>query len=409
MDGWTALYNWTAFGVVAVGLGYYYIPKSTKNTNHTPAPLKEARKETKKPVKKAEQQKKAPAAPVVKDTPKTEESRKEVTQNGNKKRKQNAQPAPQSPAQQKNDEDEIDMSTRQFALSMQKAREGVKVKSANNNEARIRTVKPKQSPAETPIPSSASSQADDVDDDWSLVQPSAPQAGAIADMLEPVAAGPSSLRITAPEKPVKEKVKKEQKKEVNESKKARQNRQKAERQKLERQEQEAQQKAKKEQQMRLARESRGEPAKNGIAIPSAPVHNPWAERNAARDTHLPAVSNTGSNIQLLDTLDTESNSSSDKGDSTAATSMTDAAPGQMSDFTEGDLAKAIEESERDSGWSEVKSSKKLSKKKNSNSESNGNTTPVAASANGKAASAKPNSYSALPDELEQNGASAWTA
>lgn len=409
MDGWTALYNWTAFGVVAIGLGYYYIPKSTKNTNIQPAPLKETKKESKKPVKKPEQQKKAPATPVVKDAAKTDDSRKEVTQSGNKKRKANQQPAAQSPAKQKNDEEEIDMSTRQFALSMQQARQGVKVKSSNSTEARVRTVKPKHSPAQTPIQSSESSQAGDVEDDWSLVQSSAPQAGGIADMLEPVAAGPSSLRITAPEKPVKEKAKKEQKKEVTESKKARQNRQKAERQKLERQEQDAQQKAKKEQQMRLARESRGEPAKNGTAIPSAPVHNPWAERNAARDAHLPAVSNTGSNIQLLDTLDTESNSSSDKGDSTAATSMTDAAPGQLSDFTEGDLAKAIEESERDSGWSEVKSSKKL-KKKNSNSESNGNTTPVAAPVtNGKAASAKPNSYSALPDELEQNGVSAWTA
>lgn len=409
MDGWTALYNWTAFGVVAIGLGYYYIPKSTKNTSNLTAPPKEARKETKKPAKKAERQKAAFDTPAVKDTPKTDDSLKEASHNGNKKRKANPQPAAQLPAQQKNDDDDIDMSTRQFALSMQKAREGIQVKSSNNKEAKVRTVKPKHSPAQTPVLSPGSSQAGDVDDDWSLVQPSAPQSGGIADMLEPVAAGPSSLRITAPEKPVKEKVKKEQKKEVSESKKARQNRQRAERQKLERQEQDTLQKAKKEQQMRLARESRGEPAKNGIAIPSAPVHNPWAERNVARDAHLPAVSNAGSNIQLLDTLDTESNSSSDKGDSTAATSMTDATPGQLSDFTEGDLAKAIEESERDSGWSEVKSSKKL-KKKTSNSESNGNTTPVAAPVtNGKAASAKPNHYSALPDELEQNGASAWTA
>ncbi|KAK4507178.1 hypothetical protein PRZ48_000912 [Zasmidium cellare] len=407
MDGWTALYNWAAFGVVAGGLAYYYIPKNTKHTNNYTAPLKESKKEVKKPARKPEQQK--PAAAKV--TPQSDDSRKEATENGNKKRKATAQPSIQTPGVQKDDEDEIDMSTRQFAASMQKAREGIQVKSSNNKEARVKTVKPKHSPAQTPVLSSGSSQAGDAEDDWSHVLSSAPQAGGIDDMLEPVAAGPSSLRITAPEKPVKEKNKKEPKKEVVESKKARQNRQKAERQKLERQEQEAEQRVKKEQQMRLARESRGEPAKNGISIPSAPVHNPWAEKNAARDAHLPAVSNTGANIQLLDTLDTESNSSSDKGDSTAATSMTDSAPGQHADFTEGDLAKAIEESERDSGWSEVKSSKKQLKKKASNSD-NGNVTPVAtapAVASGKAASAKPNGYSALTDEFEQNGASAWTA
>ncbi|KAF2173247.1 hypothetical protein M409DRAFT_49720 [Zasmidium cellare ATCC 36951] len=406
MDGWTALYNWAAFGVVAGGLAYYYIPKNTKNTNIHSAPAKELRKESKKPARKPDQQK---TAPPTKSTPQSDDSRKEVTETGNKKRKATAQPTVQTPAVQKDDDDEIDASTRQFAASMLKAREGIQVKSSNDKEARVKTVKPKNSPAQTPVLSSGSSQAGDVEDDWSPVLSSAPQAGGIDDMLEPVAAGPSSLRITAPERPVKEKTKKEPKQEVVESKKARQNRQKAERQKLERQEQEAEQKAKKEQQMRLARESRGEPAKNGISIPAAPVHNPWSEKNAARDAHLPAVSNTGSNIQLLDTLDTESNSSSDKGDSTAATSMTDSAPGQLADFTEGDLAKAIEESERDSGWNEVKSSKKL-KKKNSNSE-NGNITPVASAPanNGKAASAKPNGYSALTDEFEQNGASAWTA
>lgn len=385
----SAVANWAAFIGIAGALAYYYYPKNRSIARNNAAPPKEPKREAKKSARRSEQPK------TFAEAVKSGDSRKTPADNGTKKRKADPQPAVQAPAVQKHEEDEIDMSTRQFAASMQKAREGIQVKSFNTKEARVRTVKAKQSnPGQTPPLSSGSSQAGDAEEDWSQATSGAPQAGAIDDMLEPTASGPSSLRITASEKPMKEKAVKQPKKEVVESKKARQNRQKAERQRLERQEADAEQKIKKEQQMRLARESRGEPARNGIPIASAPTQNPWAERNAARDAHLPAVSNTGSNIQLLDTLDTESNSSSNQGDSTAATSMTDASPGQVNEFTEGDLAKAIQESERESGWSEVKTKKQV-KKKASNSETNGNITPVPAN-NGKTGGAvKSNNYSAL--------------
>ena len=204
-----------------------------------------------------------------------------------------------------------------------------------------------------------------------------------------------------------------------ETKKQRQNRKKTEEAKLAREEADRVQKAKLEQQRRTARESRGEPAKNGVSISHAPVSNPWKEQNAAREAQISAVGNTGAPAQLLDTFETESNSSSHQEPSTAATSVTDATPevatvvasDSASDATprwseeavtgEAEYAKAIAESERDSGWNEVKVSKK-SKKSNSHSITKGDATPVAApAANGKqsklAASSRATMFSALAD------------
>lgn len=407
--GWQAVQNWAIFGVAVSGLAYYYYPRE-KTAHKIAPPLKELKKEAKKTQRKVEQK-------IAEDVPKQ-------VQNGGKKRKPKVESAPQTHAptvSEDNDRDDIDMSTRQFAANMQKAREGIQVKSASNKEVRVKTVKPKDSQANMPILSSGSSQAD-AEEDWSPDEFSGAKAGGIDDMLEPAAPGPSSLRITATqEKPAKEKMNKGTKKEVVENKKQRQNRKKVEEKKLAREADEQERKAREEKQRRTARESRGEPAKNGIPIAPAPATNAWAQQNAARGAHAPAADNAGNNVQLLDTLDTESNSSSNQGASTAATSVVaDAAPSRWREDDE--FVKALEESERESGWSEVKTSKKPKKK--TQAESTGDITPVPAPvANVKAApkvnkkpnSSKPLGFQALADEAEQtvsldsNDPSSWVA
>lgn len=424
MDTYQAITNWGFFLCLAGGLAYYYYPKQKQSPKPAP-PVKEQRKEkeAKRPARKPDQEKKSYAQITAEEPSISDATSKTVSQNGNKKRKADKQPiraaAPFAAPAPEPEEDEIDMSTRQFALNMQKARDGIQVKSAGKEQARVRSVKPKNSAATNQVLSSGSSQAD-AEEDWSPAVSPALQAGGIEDMLEPAAAGPSSIRILASEKPQQEKAKKQAKKEVVETKKQRQNRKKAEQKRLEQEEHNQEWKQRQEQQRRGAREARGEPARNGIPVAPAPANNPWSERNAQRDTQLPATTTDGNNAQLLDTFETESNSSSNHGASTAATSTTDAAPSRWAD---DEVAKAIEESERESGWSEVKSSKKP-KKKASEGETNGDATPVAAPApvskpskpaakpTNKPAS-RPVGFQALNDELgataDNDELSGWTA
>jgi hypothetical protein len=409
MDNWQAIQNWAIFGLVASGLVFYYYPKSTRVQKVVPmkeveAVKKEVKKAVRKPVAAA---KKAAPSIMAQDTQKSDSSSKE---SGNKKRKANSKhPAVQAPAPaaQEEEDDEIDMSTRQFAANMMKARDGVDMKKSDNKETRVKTVKAKS--MASPVLSSGSSQVGDADDDWSP----AGRAGNVDDMLEPAAPGPKALRITAPSKPTKEKVNKPAKQEVVETKKQRQNRRKKEAEKEARAEAERIRKVEQEQQMRTARMSRGEPAKNGVPVPAAPVTNQWSERNAVRDVQNPiAVSTGGNNTTLLDTFDVESTGSSNAGASTAATSTTD--------NEENEYNKAITESGQETGWNEVKKPSKKSKK----AESNGSATMVPAPAPVKAApvankiapGTKPKGFQALNDEYEQraevadpNDASNWDA
>lgn len=420
-DGWQTIQNWSIFGAVAVGLVFYYTSKNKQAPK--PTSLKEVKKDVKNEVKKTARKaestvKKQAQSIAVEEAPKTESSGKG---SGKNKRKANIQPTPQMPvvaAAQQDDDDALDMSTRQFAANMMKARDGIDMKKTDNKETRVKTVKTKT--MDSPVLSTGTSQSGDVE--WSQVTSPALRSNGIDDMLEPTAPGPSALRITAPSKPVKEKVNKQQPKQVaTESKKQRQNRKKKEDERLAREEAEKVRKVQQEQQRRTAREGRGEAARNGIPIPAAPAQNPWSEQNAAREVQLPVKA--GDNTQLLDTFDVESTSSSNADRiSTAATSTTDA-PADGNQSEEEDYAKAIAESERETGWNEVKSSKKS--KKNIQVEATGNTTPVAAPvskttptySNTKTPSnGKPVGFAALNDEYEQRAdfadpsdADNWTA
>lgn len=400
-DSYQALTNWACFAAVAGAAIWYYLP--TEKKPQKPAAVKEAlkevKKDTKKPNRKDTYAQKA-AQPAAENSSRPIDSQSQ--QNGNKKRKANTQPAGQStpaPAAAQPAEDEIDMSTRQFAEQMRKAQQGVSVKQAGNNESRVRTVKAKSSQINSPVLSSGSSQDDG--DEWAPAASSAARSTGIDDMLEPVTPGPNSLRITAAQAPAKERVNKAKKEEVVETKKQRQNRKKREARQAEQQEAQQSQKALAEQQRRTARIARGEPAKNGINIPSAPVTNPWSEPNAAREAQLPAVVSSGGHSQLLDTFDVDSNSSSNAENSTAATSIADHPPAEN--------AAPVEEAAADSGWT-TQTSKKAKKKGG-----NGDATPVQQSTtvNGTKpkAAGKPSGFQALQDEYVERADtdSAWTA
>lgn len=409
MDGWQAAQNWSVFGVCAVGLAWYYFYPHNTNQPQKLAPLKDVKKQVKSEVKKTARKVESAAkkqSPSI-TAAETEKSDSSSKGNGKNKRKVNSQPAQSAQqaeaasAKQQDDDDAIDMSTLQFAANMKKAREGVDMKKTDSKETRVKTVKTKA--VDSPVLSSGSSHNDDAEHEWSQVASPAMRSSGIDDMLEAAAPGPSALRITAPTKPTKEKVNKQPKQVATESKKQRQNRKKKEDEKLAREEAEQVRKIQQEQQRRTAREGRGEAARNGIPIPAAPVQSPWQEQNAAREVQLPVKA--GDSAQLLDTFDVESTGSSNADRmSTAATSTTDG-PADGNRSEEDSYAKAIAESERETGWNEVKSNKKT--KKTNQSETTGQTTPVAAPMAKTAPAAikttsngKPVGFQALKDEYE---------
>lgn len=273
--------------------------------------------------------------------------------------KQQAQAAPEITVQDDKADKDSDLSMAQFAQRMTQAREGSKLAAPKSKEARVKTVK--QSSAQgTPVLSSGSSQAGETgaeaDDDLSPVASPAMDGGDVSDMLEPKASGPTSLRLTAPLKAEKERKQKQPKEQVVESKKARQNRKKVEERRLAREEEEKSRKALEEKQRRAAREARGEPARNGIPVTSAPVNNPWQERNAGidADARSTAPANAPSNAPLLDTFDADSTSSSVDGMKASTTATSESEDQQM--------ARAMKESEDESGWTTVAVPKKQQKK-----------------------------------------------
>ncbi|KAF2862686.1 hypothetical protein K470DRAFT_255611 [Piedraia hortae CBS 480.64] len=261
-DVWKGLQNWALFVPVVVGLGAYY-SLSQRRQNARPA--------TAAPNKRSEREVRSKSA------------KKEDQASGEpKKRKAPPRPkgdVPAVPSTTFTEPEREDMSTKQFAARMAKAKQGTDLSAPKGGDRRVKTVKQGKA-VDTPVISSASS-ADEA----------TPYAGNVNDMLEPAAPGPSVLKITPPTKPAKEKAPRQKKEEPVETKKQRQNRQKKEQEKAEREQQEQQRRVLEEQQRRIARESRGEPAKNGV-----PAANAWKEKPAK-----PVVDGP-----LLDTFDESS-------------------------------------------------------------------------------------------------------
>jgi len=373
MDGWQVAQNYFGFAVLAGGIGgyYYYTTKRSQ-----PAAAGTRRRSTNdfktKPDRRLSVQQRDGAQPVAmsekpeKQSDAASSKKKKAAKKQQQPQQQpKAEPTPEVVVHEDKPERESDISVAQFAQQMTQARQGAKLAAPKGKENRVKTVKQGKA-RDTPILSSESSQAGgetgaEADDDFSPAASPALNSGDVSDMLEPTPSGPTSIRLTAPLNPQKQRAPKQAKEEIVESKKARQNRKKVEERRIQREAEEKERKALEERQRRTAREARNEPAKNGIPVARAPANNSWT----AASTTSGAAVNGASHGPLLDTFDAESTGSSTGGleNSTAATSTTE----------DAQVAQAVRESEDESGWTTVSVAKKQPKARG---ESSGEATPV---------------------------------
>jgi hypothetical protein len=356
MDPWQVIQNYVGFAVLAGGIGgyYYYTTKRTE-------PAAKSKPDRRLSV----QQREGAQSASEKQSEASSSKKKKAKKQAQPQQKPKEEPTPEVFVHDDKPERESDISVAQFAQQMTQARQGSKLAAPKGKESRVKTVKQGKA-RDTPIFSSESSQAGgetgaEADDDFSPAASPALNSGDVSDMLEPTPSGPSSIRLTAPINPQKQRAPKQAKEEVVESKKARQNRKKVEERRIQREAEEKERKALEERQRRTAREARNEPAKNGIPVARAPASNSW---NSAPTTAGAAV-NGASNGPLLDTFDAESTGSSTGGleNSTAATSTTE----------DAQVAQAVKGSEDESGWTTVSVAKKQPKAR---AESSGEATPV---------------------------------
>lgn len=194
---------------------------------------------------------------------------------------------------------------KEWAQQLLSLKKGTTLAAPSRTDSRNKTVK--QSVASlTPNFSSASSNAADADDDWTPVRSPAVVAGDVSDMLEPTSSGPSVLRLTEPTNPTKPKQQRQAPLETAETKKQRQNRKKVEERRIQREADEKERQVLLEKQRRTARETRGEPARNGISASKPPTANEWAVQAAIRATQPPSVvvgGEEGNGTGLLDTFE----------------------------------------------------------------------------------------------------------
>ncbi|KAK5168081.1 uncharacterized protein LTR77_006649 [Saxophila tyrrhenica] len=425
MDTYQVALSWGLFGAAAVGCAFYYWPNdqtgaskrrdSTDNTSRRRKNEQDVRNRLSKNASDVD----------VGSSSAAESARQGGNAPARKRKVQTKEPTQTSetPAVvvSADEPEEVDMNTREFAEQMAQNRKGTNISSSQRKDNRVKTVK-QSSALNTPDLSSGSSQAGaEADDDLSPAVSPSLNAGDVADMLEPVAPGPSTLRVTAPTKPQKEKAQKQSKEQVVESKKQRQNRQKVEAQRIQREEDEKQRKALEERQRRAAREARGEPARNGMPASKPPAKSAWVASTAPTSSNATTPAATENNAPLLDTFDAESTSSSNGGPalSTAATSTTSNGPINGAVSEEDQLAQAMRQSEDESGWTTVAQPKKQ-KKKAVDGDSNTVEQPVLtdktnAAPPKPAVNGKPKGFQALEVEYEQRAdadpsdASNWDA
>ncbi|KAI0098757.1 hypothetical protein GGR51DRAFT_537383 [Nemania sp. FL0031] len=297
---------------------------------------------------------------------------------------------------------------RDFARQLANTHAGTKFNTKKSDDKRQKSIK--QSKAQEIIPdkiSAPSSTTGDADDDLS------PQASpvvvaadsqGVSDMLEPVAPGPSVLRLTGTDSVKKPKERKAKAAEPVETKKQRQNRKKAEAAKAAREEEEKERKVKMEQQRRTARIAEGRAAKDGSAFTA--TQNAWDSQ----------ADNASAPVQLLDTFEKQP-----KAEPAKAPASTPAAPAAKgaSDPWSGlpSEEEQLEMIRQEDSWNEVKTKKK-GKKKDTSAETsatlsqptNGNTAAITTASSKPANSAKKptitsssSSFAALtPDEIDDD-------
>ena len=419
MDFYSSLTSWSLFAV-AVGAGcWYYWPEGQQQQKRAPA---REERQSKKNKNESESRGRSIRRLTSEDDLSTGvEKVPNLAESAARKRKAQQPKAEQptiTPQVVVEDEKESE-ADKAWAQRMAQTQKGTDLtKTGGKKEQKLKTVKqssaintPEGSAQPSPMVGSDAEEENQVD---------APMlnAGDVNDMLEPVASGPSSLRITPSTKPQKEKAPKKAKEEVVESKKQRQNRQKVEQRREQREAEEKERKVLEEKQRRAAREARGEPARNGIPVSKPPTSNAWQQQRSPAappsDTTVTPQVDSNINQPLLDTFDADSTASS-LAPSTTATSTEDGENGGMS--YEDQIAQAKRNSE-DDGWTTVAQPKK-SKKKPENPSAAPVSEPVLSNkTNGQKAApvqvnGKPKGFQALyvPDESsgDPNDPSSWDA
>jgi hypothetical protein len=426
-----ALSNWAVFVPLVAGLTAYYLwPRAGTPVPSKAQPVQAASnvvkpEKTPAPKQKKAQSAKAPASKVAasKEKPAPISKEKQATHANESKVKEKAdRKVEQTIASVEEDADDSLREAREFAKRMTQARQGVEVKSNDIKGGRVKTVKQSSaisadSVKATPVHTESADEEDEPQEASSVRD-----AGSVADMLEPIAPTPKTLRITPSEKPARAngqpKQQKDNKSEAQ-SKKARQNERKKEEQRLQREEDEKLRKALEEKQRRTAREARGEPAKNGIPLPAKePATNSWTAKPSVASS---AEQGLNTNIALLDTFDAEPTNSFNNGVSNASKSITDAQQ-SCSQENNGQQVNTIQsnagEQLDDAAWTTAGSKRKQKKSHVAADKVNDAPVlpkPVIPAATKPSTNGKPIGFQALTDEYEQrtdvdaNDASNWDA
>ena len=431
-SSYSTVTSWALFGtILGVGVWYYYPrqpqPRRSSRSQEEPPQARTARRKKHETDDKARRNTPIKASSsTANDTRSSPGPATGKKSNENlRKRKAPAQSPAAAPtyaeAVKTEAADEDDMDTKQWAESMVQTQKGYGIGTGKSKDVRLRTVK-QNSALNTPEFPSDASQGDAAGDDGMTPSAAARDAGDVSDMLGAASSGPSTLRVTAPTKPQKERVQRQAKEENVETKKQRQNRQRAEEKRLQHEMEEHERRKLQENQRRTAREARGEPARNGISVTKAPAVSAWAASNSTGDgAAATSTTDSGHNAPLLDTFDAESMSSSNGGmeHSTGPTSTTSGGPAQDLASEEEQVAYAMKQSEDDSGWTTVSAAPKKIKKKTKDSSASAepavrNKTNVS-TVNKSATGEKPSGFQALDVEYGQrtdgdpNDASSWDA
>lgn len=355
------------YAVIAVVIGVWFYASQKKDQNRRSHIVKHPTKQADRDIAADKKKSEKASKPKPKPNPPAAPERSEPTVSSSNYDKEEAEIADKK-------------ADRDFARQLSNTHAGTKLNNKKSEDKRQKSVK--QSKAQEIVPdkiSAPSSTTGDADDDLSSqTSPvvAAADSQGVSDMLEPVAAGPSVLRLTGTDSAKKPKERKAKASTPVETKKQRQNRKKAEAAKALRDEDEKERQVKLEQQRRTARIAEGRPAKDGST--SVATQNAWSSQSG----------NGSPAVQLLDTFEHQPKAETAK---TAATTPVAPATKATSDPWSGlpSEEEQLEMIRQEDSWNEVKTKKKGKKKgaavetpATSSQPANGNTT-AATSANSK--------------------------
>ncbi|KAJ8119906.1 hypothetical protein ONZ43_g3248 [Nemania bipapillata] len=382
------------YAVIAVVLGVWFYATQKKEQNRRSHIVKQPTKHSDRDVAAEKKKAEKPVKPKPKPAPSASER---------------SEPTVSAPQYDREEAEIADKKAdRDFARQLSNTHAGTKFNAKKSEDKKQKSVK--QSKAQEIIPdkiSAPSSTTGDADDDLSPQGSPvvvATDSQGVSDMLEPVAPGPSVLRLTGTDSAKKPKERKAKAPEPVETKKQRQNRKKAEAAKAAREEDEKERKVKMEQQRRTARIAEGRAAKDGSTFVA--TQNAW---NSQPD-------NSSAPVQLLDTFEQQP-----KAEPVKAKAPVTVAPATKttSDPWSGlpSEEEQLEMIRQEDSWNEVKTKKKGKKKDTavdtpatSSQPTNGNTAATTAASSKPANGAKKpiltsssSSFAALtPDEADDD-------